>query len=788
MKRNLARSTTYNAPMRPDAAAAPLQAARGLFAIVKPYLPLLAIVLLGTGLRLWMIAISPLDPSYSNADDGDYYHRALRLALTGQYIDDNWLIRPPLHVFFYALWLRLAIVIGRPALGVPFIQLAQTVLAALTIMLGYGIGRRMFLIERPAMREDLAGLLFALFLSTWYSFVEQPSVLFSELIYMFLFFLHVWLLLRFDTSGRLRYLALSGLALGAATLTRSPALYSLAFVVLWLVVRGWTNDERRTTNHERRTTNDERRTTNDERRTTKRRVARWLNFFRPSSLVFRQSLLVVACCLAIVLPWTARNYVVYQRFIPVDTLGQINLWLDLDAVDKRDDHINQLRQLPQADRAAFALAHARAILAADPLKPFRPMWDTFRHIWKLQFVEDFYVKHSFFTRPLRESASLGLAGDLIWLVFTVCGLLGLARPAREGWHNRLFMLAWLGYSFVTVLVFHVEPRYLLPIWTLLGLYGAWVLASITWPRKQGDKETRRQGDRCASDLLVSLSPDLPVFQFTLQAAVTVGFVALLLTYREYPSVIASGSARERGMRAGERAYAANDYPAAEQDFRAALAAQPDFVDARVDLALALAAQGRREEAAGLLTRGDSRRSDLLIGVLAGELGDTDKARATIARSEATAGEDIQAWALEWLRPPARAEQALDGASDIGYISGFSSAEGDQGRRFRWLKGAGRIVLPLPAPLRPDQAMVLRMTGGQPGVTALDVWMGDRWVGRVPVMNGGWRDYRLPIPVGLAGQRQVAIRLSAPTFMPALHDPASDDLRALSLMISAVRVE
>jgi hypothetical protein len=497
-------------------------------------------------------------------------------------------------------------------------------------------------------------------------------------------------------------------------------------------------------------------------------------------LVIRQALLLIACCLAIVLPWTARNYIVYQRFIPVDTLGQINLWLDLDAVDKRDDHINQLRQLPQADRAAFALAHARAILAADPLKPFRPMWDTFRHIWKLQFVEDFFVKNGFYTRPLRESAPLGLVGDLIWLVFTLCGLIGLARPAREGWHNRLFMLAWLGYSFVTVLVFHVEPRYLLPIWTLLGLYGAWVLAG-GWGLGGQQQTTEHRPSSIVH------RPSSMVLIIT-QIALAIAFFALLLSYRQYPSVIASGLARERGMRAGEQAYAANDYPAAEQSFRAALAAQPDFVDARVDLALAVAAQGRREEAAGLLHRGDSRRTDLLIGVLAGDGGDTDKAQATIARSEATAGEDIQAWALQWMRPAPRTQLALDGASDIGYISGFSSAEGDDGRRFRWLKGAGQIVLPLPAPLRPAQAVVLRMTGGQPGVTALDVWLGERWVGRVPVVGGAWRDYRLPFPAELAGQRQAAIRLSAPTFMPALRDPSSDDMRALSLMISAVRVE
>jgi len=767
MNRNFARITTIDAPVQPDVADTPVRAARGFFTTMQPYLPLLAIVLLGIGLRLWMIGISPLDPSYSNADDGDYYRRALRLALTGQYVDDNWLIRPPLHVFFYAFWLRLAIVIGRPALGVPFIQLAQTVLAALTIMLGYGNGRRLFPSGSPEIRQDLAGLLFALFLSTWYSFVEQPSVLFSELIYMFLFLLHVWLLLRFDTSGRRRYLALSGFALGAATLTRSPALYSLAFVVLWLVVRAGIKDQRPK---------------------TKDQLSKPFLKKYPWSFVIGHSSLVILCCLAIVLPWTARNYIVYQRFIPVDTLGQINLWLDLDAVDKRDDHINQLRQLPQADRAAYALAHARAILAADPLKPFRPMWDTFRHIWKLQFVEDFFVKYSFYTRPLRESAPLGLAGDLIWLVFTLCGLIGLARPAREGLHNRLFMLAWLGYSLMTVLVFHVEPRYLLPIWTLMGLYGAWVLASLPRPRRPGDQETRRQGGTTSRDLLVSLSPGLPIFRLALQIALAAAFVVLLLSYRDYLTVIASGRARERGMRAGEQAYAANDYSTADQSFRAALAAQPDFVDARVDLALALAAQGRRAEAAGLLHRGDSRRSDLLIGVLAGDLGDIDKARATIARSEATAGEDIQAWALEWLRQPPRDEQALDGASDIGYISGFSSAEGGEGRRFRWLKGAGQIVLPLSAPLRPQQAVVLRMTGGQPGVTALDVWLGDRWVGRVPVRSGSWRDYRLPLPAELAGRRQAAIRLRAPTFVPALRDPASDDMRALSLMISAVRVE
>ena len=194
--------------------------------------PLLLILALGVALRLWMIAVSPLDPRFSTADDGDYYRRAMRFAVTGQYIDDSWLIRPPLHVFFFAFWLKLALLFGQPTLGILLIELAQTAIAALTIGLGYASARRLFGSER-------AGLYFAAFLALWYPFVEQPAVLFSELLYLFLFLLHIWLLLRFDRSNRARDLAFSGVALGAAALTRSPALYSIVFVVLWLGIRSW---------------------------------------------------------------------------------------------------------------------------------------------------------------------------------------------------------------------------------------------------------------------------------------------------------------------------------------------------------------------------------------------------------------------------------------------------------------------------------------------------------------------------------------------------------------------
>ena len=108
----------------------------GLRRILRPHRVLWLIIVLGMLLRLWLIQISPLDPAFSNADDGDYFRRALRFALMGQYLDDAWLIRPPLHVFFFAAFIRLAVLVGQPLQALLYVQLAQVVVAAITTALG----------------------------------------------------------------------------------------------------------------------------------------------------------------------------------------------------------------------------------------------------------------------------------------------------------------------------------------------------------------------------------------------------------------------------------------------------------------------------------------------------------------------------------------------------------------------------------------------------------------------------------------------------------------------------
>lgn len=268
----------------------------------------------------------------------------------------------------------------------------------------------------------------------------------------------------------------------------------------------------------------------------------------------------------------------------------------------------------------------------------------------------------------------------------------------------------------------------------------------------------------------------------LQLALLLAFAALLVTYRDYPAIISQGMTREQAMRAGDSAFARSDYAEAAQAYRAASAAQPSFLDSKVRLALTQIAQGRPADAEATV-RGVNLRTAQFVGELAAPGAGPEKA-ADFNAVEATIGLDVQRWALHWLRPAATTAVQLGNGTDLGYIAGFSAAETDATSSFRWLGNAGKIVLPLDAPIQPGATVALRVVA--PRATPLTVSMGGQRT-TVTITPGQWREYVLPVPEELAGQQTLTLDLSAPPFIPLYQNPASDDMRQLSVMISAVRV-
>jgi hypothetical protein len=721
-----------------------LHPARRLLSRVPLHLwVLLALTALGLVLRVWFIAVNELQPFYSPADDGDYYQRALRFATTGQYLDDFWLIRPPLHVMLFALMIRVSILWGEVS-GVTLIRALQTAMIVLTIPAGFALARRLFNVR--------AGLIFAAILAVWFPLVELPVHLFSEPTFFFFLVLHLWLLVWWRDARRWPLLVASGVALGLASLARSPTIYGGAFVLLFLLLT--------LTHHA------------DESEPDRLRLLRpstWRLALRPA--VLRPMAIFALSCALVVLPWTARNYLVYDSFILIDTIGPVNLWLHIEKYEARG--VEMLKEMPQADRQVFAIADTQRIFREDPAGFFPLLFRNagfhFRHIWKAQFVEDFFVKRSFYGRPLREMWALGAFGDVLWVSFTLAGLMALAAPLREG-AFRWLALGWIGYTVFAMMIMHIEPRYLLPVWLLLALYGSWLLAgprALFAPWRQ----YRWHG--------------------ALALALGVAFIGLVISYRNYPEIVGRGIAREQHNAAGMQAYAAGDYATAERELRAAVELQPTFTDTRANLALALAAQGEIDAAWRVLDTTDAQRMSVVRGALEREQDDPQTTAAYFIDAETRAGEDAQRFALEWLRPPPTAALDVGTGRDLGYVAGFSPGEelpGDTATTYRWLQGRGRVVLPLSEPLREGSVVALRMTSGQAQAVPLTVGFvgGEHYT--IEVASGAWRTYELAVPSALEGQRELALALRAPTFIPAHTIPGSVDVRPLSLMLSTVWVE
>jgi uncharacterized membrane protein YobD (UPF0266 family) len=698
---------------------------------------------LGLLLRFWFLSLNVIDPRYSASDDGDYYQRALRFAVTGVYSDDSWLIRPPGHIFFFAGLMQLAIAFGDPGLAMPLIRGAQIVLSLLSILAGYSIAKGLF--------NRRAGLLFAAILALWLPFVELPALVLSEPLFFYCLIFQLWALVRWRDSRRLSDLVVAGVFLGIAALARSPALYSAAlvvgFIVLEVIRRPTTADQPQSSG--------------------------------ASPMVVGRRWSVVACLIAFLLPlllivgpWTLRNYLVYNQLVLVDTLGPTNLLLSL-----ADDSVaakQAINALPQEERQAYISAEISRFVSEEPWRLTRNVVPHFLHIWKAQFIEDFFVKVSFYTRPVREVWPLGVASDLLWFGFTLAACFGLTSRPHEG-AFRLLALGWVVYAIVTVLLLHVEPRYLLPLYLFCGLYGAGWLAN--------DQRRRTKDER-------------PAFVFRPSAFViaggllALGFGAIFFSYRDYPAIIGRGLERERYHAAGVEALRRGDKDAAVVQFSQMVASHPEFIDGRSELANTLLSAGRAAEAWAAIGERRTHRSDVVRGAIARSLGNPEAADYFRA-AEANAGEDMQQLTLSWLQPPATHTLQLGNGLDLGYLQGFSQGEqlslpDGSALTYRWLAGSGVIRLPLTEPLAPGATITLRLTSGQPKAVPLTIGIAGEAV-TLEVTAGQWRQYRIQIPERAIGQRQIELHLSAPPFIPLQNDPASTDARLLSIMVNQIIV-
>ncbi len=233
-----------------------------------------------------------------------------------------------------------------------------------------------------------------------------------------------------DRDGRIRDALFSGLLWGAAVLARETALYFLPVAAAWLVWR------------------------------------------RGLASVARAAALLAAAALVIA-PWTYRNWVAFEAFVPVSTAGGQNLFQGNAPIPRDETYrmVDEVQGRIEQYRYARAMGMA-AIRERQPAWLFEKLGEQMPMFWEAESMALIHVKRGAYGK-VAPAAALALSAVMLLpylavLLFAVRGLLSLPRPRGMG-----LLLFFVVYYNAIHVVAHGFNRYRLPVMPVLFLIAAW---------------------------------------------------------------------------------------------------------------------------------------------------------------------------------------------------------------------------------------------------------------------------------------------------------------------------
>lgn len=246
--------------------------------------------------------------------------------------------------------------------------------------------------------------------------------------------------------GSWRAAAAAGLLFGLAVLTRELALYLVPLALVHLL--------RPEANH-----------------------ARWRDWLRPRRTRLATAGALALTTLLVITPWTIRNALVFRAFIPVSTMGGLNLWQGNTTLTHLQIYEELARiQGPVAqDRYCREMAWA-AIGARQPGWILAKLAEQMPEFWKAgSEVLDHLVGREA-CGPLAVAALVPIE---LLLVLPYLALLPLAAAgvARLRWSAPLVLLVALVAAYNAAhVVAYATPRFRLPVMPVLFLLAAAVVA------------------------------------------------------------------------------------------------------------------------------------------------------------------------------------------------------------------------------------------------------------------------------------------------------------------------
>ena len=294
-----------------------------------------------------------------------------------------------------------------------------------------------------------AGLVAAAVAAVYPDLVWFSTRFWSETLFIVLLWWAIERTLAADRAGSRRTAAVAGLLWALATLTRELALYLVPLAALWML-----------------------------RPRAGTQAWQWRAWLRPPRTALAPAATLVLASLLAIAPWTIRNAMVFRTFIPVSTMGGLNLWQGNTTLTHLQIYevLARIEGPVAQDRYCRQLAW-QTIAGRQPGWIFEKLAEQMPEFWKAgsEVLDHLVGREACGPLTTRSLVPIELVLVLPYLALVALFVIGLAR-LRFGAEAGLLLLLLAAFNAAHVAAY-ATPRFRLPVMPVLFLVAAALLAA-----------------------------------------------------------------------------------------------------------------------------------------------------------------------------------------------------------------------------------------------------------------------------------------------------------------------
>lgn len=314
------------------------------------------------------------------------------------------------------------------------VWIAQALLHTLTALLVY---LTTLLIFTGNEKKKKIGLWAGAIIGFYPDLIEISAMLLTETLYLFFVCLMIYVFfLYFQKTGN-RTAVFLGLSSGLATLARPPVLFLIPIIFF---------------------------------------------FFYKKKLWF-QGFLFLLALIIVFIPWTARNYTVYNKVMPFGAGGSFNFWIG-------NYHGGNGEQEPSSGQFTFLSSHKISELQGESMDQFK----NFLIDHPAEFVKLTFLRANKYFSVIRPMGfwfyqyGIGrllmiLSSALASVFLFIFSLAGIIRAFKEKNAALKYLLAFTIATPLIIFITVVETRYRLQIYPLLAIFAGYFLVSLGGAKK-----------------------------------------------------------------------------------------------------------------------------------------------------------------------------------------------------------------------------------------------------------------------------------------------------------------